>query len=191
MGWLTLHSVSVCYPEEPSDLDRKIMSEFIESFALTITCVNCRDHFSTLFNTYKRNVPSWLNSRKDLFLAICRMHNNVNKRIHKPTPKTVEECILSLENAIRYTNQHDFRNKYIEYLHNDWRRNGRMTSYYSIVVPALSKLKSINEEYINKRESPFSVIPKTNDDVLNFPNQPQQDVIVFPKMSIKNFRWNI
>ena len=191
MGWMTLHSVSVCYPEIPNDSDRKIMAEFIDSFAISITCVNCRDHFISLLNTYKNNVPSWLNSRRDLFLAVCRMHNNVNSRINKPIPKTIQECVTSLENATRYTNQHDFRSKYIEYLHNDWRKNGRMTTYYSIVVPALTKLKKINEEYLNQRELPFSVIPYTNDDVLNFPNQPQKEVIVFPKMSIKNFKWAI
>ena len=97
LGWMMVHSVSVCYPETPTEMDKHVASEFMEAFGRTITCEQCRNHYATLFETYKRNVPTWLNSRRDFFLAICRMHNNVNKRLDKPTPSTVAECISTLK----------------------------------------------------------------------------------------------
>ena len=172
MGWMTLHSVSVCYPDEPTDVDKKILSEFMNSFSATITCMSCRQHFNDLFSIYKRGVPSWLNSKKDLFLAICRMHNSVNKRLDKPIPKTVEECLQTLKNATSYTTPSEFRKKYIEYLYRDWNIYGRGTGYQTIAYINIDKMKKINEEYWNSHETSYDSIEWRDGDVINFPNKP-------------------
>jgi len=190
MGWMMAHSVSICYPETPSNEDKRIASEFMDSFATTITCELCRNHFATLFDTYKRNVPTWLNSRKDFFLAICRMHNNVNKRLDKPTPSTVYECLQSLKNATSYTSPSEFRKKYIEYLFRDWNNYGRFTSFYFHAISHVEKMKRINEQYWNNKEVPYSIITFTEEDVLNFSNQPVSTKMVFSKLSIRNVRWS-
>jgi hypothetical protein len=141
MGWMTLHAVSVCYPESPTPNDRKIISEFIDAFAGTITCANCRQHFFSLLSNYVRNVPSWLNSRRDLFLAVCRMHNDVNKRLDKPYPKTVTECLSFLKSATAYTPPSEFISKYISYLFRDWAVYGRGTSYQLVATNFINKMK--------------------------------------------------
>lgn len=186
MGWMTLHSVSLCYPETPTESDKKIIVSFMDSFAKSITCAKCRDHFSHLFSVYKKNVPSWLNSRETLFLAVCRMHNNVNQRLDKPTPKTVQECLQSLKNATLYTPQFEFRKKYIEYLFRDW-RSQRYSSYYSIAISAINEMNKLNEEYWNSRETPYDTVHFTEQNVLGFPNQPIQQKLVFQKISISGF----
>ena len=173
MGWMTLHSISVCYPEKPTDQDKKVVSEFMDAFSTTVTCIHCRNHFGKLFSTYKRSVPTWNASRKDLFLAICRMHNSVNKRLDKPYPKTVTECLNSLKNATAYTSPSEFRKKYIEYLFRDWNTYGRGTGHQMIAIQSANRMKKINEEYWNIREVPYSSILFTDsDDVINFQNQP-------------------
>ena len=115
MGWMTLHSISVAYPDDPSQQDKQILEQFMNAFGECITCVYCRNHFRTMFMDYKSKVPTWKNSKKDLFLAICRMHNAVNKRLDKPRPKTVAECIEFLKRATSYTSQREFRDKYCTY----------------------------------------------------------------------------
>jgi hypothetical protein len=189
MGWMTLHSVSVCYPDNPSGEDKKYISDFMDSFAATITCTNCRMHFESLFSNYKQNVPSWLNSKRDLFLAICRMHNNVNKRLDKPIPKTVSECLLSLQNATSYVSPADFRIKYIQYLAQDWAIYGRGTSYQSIAFSHIEKLKKINDEYFHPKEIGYSEVHFEEGDVIGYPNYQQTGKILFPKLKLKNFRW--
>jgi hypothetical protein len=183
------HSVSLCYPENPTDEDKRIESEFMDAFSKTITCENCRSHFSTLLDVYKRNIPSWLNSRKDLFLAVCRMHNSVNKRLDKPTPSTVSECLNSLKNATSYTTASEFRKKYIEYLFRDWNNIGRSTSYYFNAVQELEKIRKINEEYWNLREVSYSEVTFSEEDVLSFASQPAYTPFVFGKLSLRNVRW--
>jgi Erv1 / Alr family len=183
LGWMTLHSISVCYPEEPTLEDKSVLDEFMKSFAFTITCPSCNQHFSSMFIGYKHSVPSWNNSRRDLFLAICRMHNTVNKRLDKPCPKTVGECIDSLKNATSYTSPSDFRKKYIEYLKTQWRSNANLQIF------SVDKLRKINESYWNPRDVSYSDVSFPEEDVLTYENQPIQRKIIFPRMSFRNIKW--
>lgn len=190
MGWMTLHSISVCYPDSPSEQDKKLLYEFMIAFAGTITCFQCRSHFSAMFSNYVKNVPSWLNSKRDLFVAICRMHNEVNKRLDKPYPKTVNECLESLKNATLYTSQSEFRSKYLSYLLQDWNRNGRGNSYQFIAFQYIEKMKKIHEEYFSPREVLYSNVRIEEDNVLSYPNQKTNGFkLKMPKMKLKNVRW--
>lgn len=189
MGWMTLHSISIAYPDEPTESDKALLNEFMSSFAATITCIHCRQHFGSMFTGYKNSVPSWTNSKRDLFLAICRLHNTVNKRLDKPTPKTVAECIASLKNATTYTNQFEFRKKYIEYLQRDWSISGRGSSYQVVAQNAIKIMQRINESYWNLREVSYSNINIAEADVLTYPNQPKSQKIVFGKPNLRNVRW--
>jgi hypothetical protein len=184
MGWMTLHSISVCYPEEPTDGDKSLLNEFMNAFGFTITCPSCNQHFSNMFNGYKRSFPTWNNSRKDLFIAICRMHNIVNKRLDKPYPKTVGECLGTLKNATSYTSPSEFRKKYIEYLRSQWRYQPMSIQFISV-----DKLRKINEEYWNLRDVSYSDLSFPEEDVISHENHPIQQKIVFPKMKLRNVRW--
>jgi len=189
MGWMTLHSISAAYPHTPSDADKSILNDFMHSFSETITCINCRQHFATMFAGYKRNVPSWANSKQDLFLAICRMHNTVNKRLDKPAPKTIAECIVSIKNATIYTSQTEFRKKYIDYLQKDWTSFGHGSNHQHIALTAVQTMRKINETYWNPREVPYSALNLAEGDVLTYPNQPVSHTVIFPKPRIPNIKW--
>jgi len=186
MGWMTLHSISLCYPENPTEEDKKNVSNFMDAFAASITCVRCRHDFYMLFPTYKRNVPSLFDSKNDLFIAICRMHNNVNKRLDKPILRSMDECIQSIKNASSYTSLVDFRKKYIEYLFRDWNIFGRGTSYQIIAFNSVDKMKSLNESYWDSLSISYDGLIDSSD-VINFPNQPLVTKLVFPRINIKNF----
>lgn len=183
MGWMTLHSISVCYPDHPTQTDKQILQEFMNAFGSSITCVHCRGHFATMFADYKRKVPTWLDSRRDLFLAVCRMHNAVNKRLSKPQPKTVAECIESLKLAVKYSNPFTFRQKYCEYLLKDWWK-------YRFVGEGFGGLKSaqlvkkINEEYWNNREVSYDDISFEEDNVLDYSHSYKSQIAVLPKFNL-------
>lgn len=167
MGWMTLHSISVCYPNSPTQDDKRILQEFMNAFGSSITCVICRNHFASMFRDYKAKVPTWLNSKKDLFIAICRMHNAVNKRLDKPQPKTVVECIESLKRATSYTSPSEFRSKYADYLLRDW---GRQRNYGEGLegYRGAEIVKKINQEYWNKREVSYDDVSFEEDNVLEY-----------------------
>ena len=190
MGWMTLHSISVCYPTSPSSQDKKTLYDFMIAFSETITCVHCRSHFSSMFSNYRRNVPSWSDSKRDLFLAICRMHNEVNKRLDKPFPKTVKECLDSLKNATSYASQSEFRSKYLAYLSRDWYIHGRGTPYQHAAFQHIEKMKIIDRDFFSQNETSYSDVVIEEGNVISYPNQSVAFRPVFPKMKIKNVRWS-
>ena len=189
MGWMLVHSISACYPEQPSLEDKKTVTDFMDAFCSTITCIHCRSHFTDIFNSYKRTIPSWLNSRRDLFIAICRLHNTVNKKLDKPYPKTVSECLDSLKNATRYTSQFEFRKRYIEYLFRDWNNYGRGTSYQFVALQNVKNMQRINETYWNLKEVSYDSLSFLEDNVITYQNQPLTSKITFGRSNIKNVRW--
>jgi hypothetical protein len=99
------------------------------------------------------------------------MHNIVNKRLDKPIPRTVEECLIFLKNATTYTSQTEFRKKYIEYLFRDWNNYGRGTSYLVIASSNAGRMQKLNEEYWNTKEVSYDSISWRDGDVTSYPNQ--------------------
>lgn len=184
MGWMTLHSISVCYPVEPALIDKQLLNEFMQAFGMTITCSICNDHFSKMFKLYKDAVPTWNNSRYDLFIAICKMHNTVNKRLNKPIPKTVGESLDMLRTATKYSPPSEFRKNYIQYLAGQWR-------HFLGLKQRVDIMKKINEEYWSNRETGYDNLDfDLTADTTTYPNQPVEHKVVFPKMTLRNVKWN-
>ena len=148
-----LHSVSLIYPENPSPADRAITSRFLDLFAETISCIQCKSHFANIFTLYKSTHPDFLNSRQNFALFVFRAHNTVNRRLDKPTPKTVEECLLTLKVATAQTSFSQFRQAYLSYLSRNWSRDhsgdGRM------IHGAVKEMIRINTEYWSLRDEPI------------------------------------
>lgn len=184
LGWMTLHSISVCYPVEPTLIDKQLLNEFMQAFGMTITCPICNDHFSKMFNGYKSSVPTWNNSRYDLFIAICKMHNTVNKRLNKPIPKTVGESLAMLQTATKYSPPSEFRKNYIEYLRGQW-------NHFLGLKQKVDVMKKINEDYWSNRETGYVGLNfDMTADITIYPNQPVEQKIVFPRMNLRSVRWN-
>lgn len=78
--WTFLHTMSVYYPEQPSDTQKRDMSNFIDLFSKFYPCGYCATH---LRNTLKRNRPT-VSSRQELAEWFCKLHNEVNERTGKP-----------------------------------------------------------------------------------------------------------
>jgi hypothetical protein len=153
LGWMALHSAAINYPDIPSQIEKQICSRFLDMFTETITCHICKTHFSRMLQTYKVTHPEFLNSKQDFFLFTVRVHNTVNKRLDKPTVKSVSEALTTLQQATSVTSPAQYRQKYIEYLKRIW---GTDTSSAGLFAgQKIRELEKINREYWNHRETSY------------------------------------
>ena len=149
LGWMTLHSASMLYPENPSHTDKEILKRFMDAFRETLTCIHCYHHFKILFQNYTSLHPDWADSRFNLFLFIARAHNTVNNRLNKPKPATVQACIDTFRSNTVVTSAFVYRAKYIEYLSRNWSRE--MSGEGMMKLAHVRELQRINNEYWNHK----------------------------------------
>ena len=164
MGWMTLHSISLNYPENPSPDDKVIVKKFLELFAETISCPSCKGHFTNMFKSYTLNNRGWNSSRGDLFMFIARAHNTVNRRLDKPVQSSVSECLAAIKMNSQKTSLFEFRKRYLNYLMSNWAREGGGEGF--IQMRNVQEMIKINAQYWNLRDISISSITLPEDDVL-------------------------
>lgn len=179
---MTLHSVATSYPESPTAQERDLMRSWIDMFRDTITCPNCRDHFTSLLDNYRAKYPGMLNSRNDFAAFSFRAHNDVNRRLSKPIYGTVAECMETLRKNVQYRSAKNYRMSYLTHIQRYFR-----TLRDSTGIAALRKIVEmfkVENEYVTPRDTNFAsdiaeanvVLPYT---VLNTaPNEPVRTPIV-------------
>ena len=145
LGWMTLHSISYLYPENPTYADIEILTRYMNSFRDTITCIHCHNHFKALYATYTRRHPDWANSRFNLFLFISRAHNAVNQRLNKPIQSSVQSCIEAFRANTVVTSAQTYRAEYLKYLMRTWGRE--LVGDSMIRLTQVRELIKITNEY--------------------------------------------
>lgn len=166
MGWMTLHSISLLYPENPTADDKQILRTFLNDFAESITCPHCERHFKVMFENYKIKYRDWADSRFNLFMFVARAHNTVNRRLEKPLKNSVKECLDSISAASQYTSLTEFRRKYIDYV---IRRMAIEMSGDNLIKVGFGKsMRRINESYWNSKLTTDTSTFDLNADVLEF-----------------------
>jgi hypothetical protein len=150
LGWMTLHSVSCLYPENPSEEDKKILTKYLNAYEESISCPSCQNHFKSMLNMYKRSYPNWLDSRYDFFLFVCRAHNTVNKRLDKPIIPTAYECLKTFQSNVKINSPAQYRQSYLNYLSNNWSREHSGEGLMKMAH--VREMKKINDHYWNLRE---------------------------------------
>jgi len=153
LGWMTLHSISLIYPEEPSYTEKYIAKRFLDLFGETISCNECKSHFKAIYALYMAMHPEFLNSRQDFALFVFRAHNTVNMRLDKPVPSTISECLLTLKAATAHTSFSQFRTSYLSYLMRNWGRG--ISGEAFITKNQVKEMIKINNEYWTPRDIPI------------------------------------
>ena len=82
-AWIFLHSVSMNYPDNPSNNDRKNYKDFFENLRYVLPCEVCKKHFSQ--HIQSNSIVSALHSKKKLVEWVIEVHNQVNISLNKPT----------------------------------------------------------------------------------------------------------
>jgi len=81
-AWNFMHATTFMYPEkDPSEIDKKNIKEFFDSVGKVLPCMRCRYHFNKMLEKYP--VPT--KNRDALTRWLVDRHNDVNKRLDKPT----------------------------------------------------------------------------------------------------------
>jgi len=164
LGWMTLHSISANYPENPTGADKLILRTFMNLFTETISCPSCKSHFATIFNSYVSKNPRWADSKADLFLFVCRAHNTVNMRLDKPLLPSVSECLTALRYASRVTDLATYRIQYLTYLQKNWAREPTAEGF--MMSRSVREMVKINTEYWTPREASLADLEFPEADVL-------------------------
>ncbi|KAF8589479.1 hypothetical protein K439DRAFT_1651574 [Ramaria rubella] len=78
--WKLLHTMTLRYPEHPSDDERLALASYFHLSARLYPCGECASEFQSLLKKF----PPQTSSRKAASLWLCHLHNEVNERLEKP-----------------------------------------------------------------------------------------------------------
>ena len=78
--WSFLHTMAAYYPENPSGVEQKDMTSFINLFSKFYPCEHCAVDFKDSIKKIKPDVTS----RNSLSEWLCKQHNIVNEKLGKP-----------------------------------------------------------------------------------------------------------
>ena len=82
-AWIFLHTVSMNYPDNPSNHDRKNYKDFFENLRYVLPCEVCKKHFSQ--HIHHNPIETALHSKRKLVEWLIEVHNQVNISLNKPT----------------------------------------------------------------------------------------------------------
>lgn len=78
--WNMLHRMAAQYPRDPTPAQRDDMATYFRVLGEFYPCDVCATHFRTMLAAN----PVEAGNNKELSLWLCRIHNIVNTRLHKP-----------------------------------------------------------------------------------------------------------
>lgn len=81
--WATMHIISLGYPDEPSYAEKRAAKEFYMGMQHLLPCPTCREHFKGVLQGLP--IESWLDNRTSLTEWVWMAHNEVNRRLERPT----------------------------------------------------------------------------------------------------------
>lgn len=96
--WQVLHAVTFNYPPEPTASDKTRMRAFIQLVPYLLPCGLCGQHFFSMLQTDEPLTDAALASRDTLARWMVRVHNRVNKRLHKAEVRFEDVYTFYMEN---------------------------------------------------------------------------------------------
>ena len=78
--WTFLHSMSVYFPETPSQKQQQDMQQFMNLFSEFYPCKPCAENLKD----HIAHHPPETKSREEFSRWMCELHNEVNERLGKP-----------------------------------------------------------------------------------------------------------
>lgn len=103
-AWTFLESVTLEYPDNPSEEEKKDMYIFLMSLGNILPCKKCRNNFKSHLSKYPIN-NNVLKSRNKLITWLINIHNCVNKMNKKDTysyEEALKSCLLKYEQKTNY-----------------------------------------------------------------------------------------
>ena len=101
-AWIFLHSIAYSYPENPSEIEKNAIINFLLSLQHILPCKTCSELYKKDMKTMKFNIKTASLNKNNLVLWINEMHNKVNKNLGKKewTDKQYENYYNKNEESI-------------------------------------------------------------------------------------------
>ena len=112
-GWIFLHSVTMAYPDEPTENDKQNYKEFFNSVSIVLPCKVCRKHLKQHMD--ELSIDNALRNKKTLVEWLINIHNKTNVTLGKPT-YTYKEVIEIYKKMYNNPTNESKNNKKIEYV---------------------------------------------------------------------------
>ena len=80
-AWTFLHSITLAYPDNPSDLDKSNYENFFNELQPIIPCAKCSQNY--YIHLQEDPISNNLDSKKSLVNWLINVHNKVNKSNNK------------------------------------------------------------------------------------------------------------
>ena len=80
-GWKFMHYVSLGYPQEPTENDKRNYKDFYTSLQNVLPCATCQGNYKK--NLSELPIDNALQSRDSLVKWVIDIHNKVNKETNK------------------------------------------------------------------------------------------------------------
>ncbi|XP_012525776.1 FAD-linked sulfhydryl oxidase ALR [Monomorium pharaonis] len=78
--WAFLHTMAAYYPDKPSERQKTDMNSFFHTFSKFYPCQICAEDLQEQL----KHTPPETGSQEKLSQWLCRIHNEVNKKLGKP-----------------------------------------------------------------------------------------------------------
>ena len=82
--WVSLHTITFGYPENPSKQDKKNYKEFFWGLQYVLPCSYCRDSYAKFIKCIP--IDDYLGSRTCLTYWMYLIHDQVNKKLGTTSP---------------------------------------------------------------------------------------------------------
>jgi len=80
-AWMFLHSVSLAYPKNPTDIDRINYGNFFNNLQPILPCLKCSNNY--LQHIQEEPIENHLDNKESLVKWLINIHNKVNKLNNK------------------------------------------------------------------------------------------------------------
>jgi hypothetical protein len=100
-GWKLLHSITVGYPDKPSEIEKETYRLFFNCLKHVLPCIYCRRSYTGYIGELP--VEGYLDNKKKLVEWLYLIHNRVNDKLRKQGLNPYDDPSLK-EIHSRYTN---------------------------------------------------------------------------------------
>ena len=107
-AWVFLHSITLTYPNNPTENDKKIYKSFFETLGYLLPCNQCSNHYNEYLASNPINI-NVLENKETLTRWLYNLHNNVNHILHK---KKIDFDVFVNNYYDMYSNVYENNDKY-------------------------------------------------------------------------------
>ena len=104
-AWVFLHSITITYPENPTEQDKINYKNFFNSLHNVLPCPGCAYHYQLHLKKHPLN-NNILSNKKKLIIWLITIHNEVNK-INNKKEINYNQFMKIYHNKYTYNNNYE------------------------------------------------------------------------------------